>query len=94
MGQGTAHLFPPGSNHRILETSPNPVSLQTSQGFWLLTGPCLESWQASLGARDFLFRPKDLCFGDAVRYPSLFTAQMRARVSVVPLYTSLRTRPL
>lgn len=92
MGQRAVRLPPPGSNHRILETSPNPVSLQTSQGFWLLSGPCLEFWQASLGARDFLFRP--MCWGDAVRYPSLYTAQMRARASVVPLYTSLTVRPL
>lgn len=94
MGRGTAHLLPPGSN--ILETSPNPVSQQPGQGFWLLTGLCLESsGQVFLGARDPLFRPRDWCLGNAMRDPLLYITQMKARaITVVPLYTTLSVRPL
>lgn len=62
MGQGTAHLLPPGSNHRheFWKLSKPRVSA-AKQDFRFLVGPCVEScWQAFLGAGNLCSEPKEL----------------------------------
>lgn len=96
MVQGTAHL-PPGSNHRRVFWKLPQIQFLCSQAkaSGSLQGPAWNPSDRLLLVRGTpLFRPKDLCFYDAIRDHSLYTAQMRTRASVVPLYTSLTTRPL
>lgn len=95
MVQGTAHLLLPGSNHRHVFWKLPQTQFLCSQAkaAGSLQGPAWNPSGRLLLVRGTPCSDRNIC-ALMMLFVTLHTAQMRTRASVVPLYTSLTTRPL